>query len=151
MSSGINCKLQSKQIKMGKEYSKGDLTVIWDHTKCIHAAKCVGGLPNVFKPNEKPWINLETASEEELKSTIDQCPSGALTHRNAGSNAEVNVASVGCNVSKNGPLLVKGDVTVVHADGREEQRTKMTAFCRCGKSGSQPYCDGTHAKIGFEG
>lgn len=27
----------------------------------------------------------------------------------------------------------------------------VTAFCRCGASGNKPYCDGSHAGIGFEG
>lgn len=136
---------------MTKEYSNGDLTVVWDHTKCIHAAKCVGGLPKVFKPNEKPWISVDQATSDELVTTIDQCPSGALTYRKAGEKTEVSTPAVGCNVSKNGPLLVKGDITVVHADGTEEPRSKVTAFCRCGQSGNQPYCDGTHSKVGFEG
>ncbi len=136
---------------MAKEYRKDELTVNWDPTKCIHAAKCVAGLPKVFKPKEKPWINPENASVDELKATIDRCPSGALTYTIGGGKTETGTSNVGCNVSKNGPLLVKGDITVVHSDGREEQRSKMTAFCRCGNSGNQPYCDGTHVKVGFQG
>ena len=26
----------------------------------------------------------------------------------------------------------------------------LTAICRCGGSNNKPYCDGTHAKIGFK-
>ena len=136
---------------MVNEYSNGELTVKWDHGKCIHAAKCVGILPKVFRPNEKPWISVDQATSEELIATIDQCPSGALSYSNSGEKAQSPASSIGCNVSKNGPLLIKGDITVVHADGKEEQRSKLTAFCRCGQSGNQPYCDGTHGKVGFEG
>ena len=62
-----------------KEYKKEDIKVVWNQEKCIHAAECVKGLPNVFKPQEKPWINVENASKEELIQTISKCPSGALT------------------------------------------------------------------------
>jgi len=54
-----------------------------------------------------------------------------------------------CEITTNGPLLVKGDVVVKHADGREEKREKVTAFCRCGGSANKPYCDGSHRKNGF--
>jgi len=55
-------------------------------------------------------------------------------------------------VKPNGPLLVSGDVSLV--DGTEKAfglggRTTI-AFCRCGHSGSKPFCDGTHNKIGFQ-
>lgn len=68
-------------------------------------------------------------------------------------------------VSKNGPYLVSGAVPlskmVIISDrqgGSEAwqpersypEQDKM-ALCRCGHSGSKPYCDGTHAKIGFNG
>ena len=65
-------------ILMKKTYEKGDLVITWENEKCIHAAKCAKGLPQVFKPRERPWIQPENASEEEIKSVIDQCPSKAL-------------------------------------------------------------------------
>ncbi|MEB3774290.1 MAG: CDGSH iron-sulfur domain-containing protein [Desulfurococcales archaeon] len=40
--------------------------------------------------------------------------------------------------TRNGPLLVEVDGQV------------KTALCRCGGSRNKPYCDGTHAKIGFK-
>ncbi len=63
-----------------KEYSNGDLTVVWQASKCQHAGVCVNMLPNVYHPREKPWIKPENASTEELKAQINQCPSGALTY-----------------------------------------------------------------------
>ncbi|MDX1461703.1 MAG: CDGSH iron-sulfur domain-containing protein [Marinirhabdus sp.] len=47
-------------------------------------------------------------------------------------------------VMKDGPLLVMGAVSITHDDGREEQKQKRTAFCRCGQSSNQPFCDGSH-------
>lgn len=49
----------------------------------------------------------------------------------------------------NGPLLVNGNVEIIAASGRTVNRVQKTALCRCGGSGNKPYCDGTHAKIGF--
>ncbi len=64
-----------------REYKTGKLTVVWKPEKCAHAGICVKMLPQVYKPKEKPWINPENASMEELKTQIDQCPSGALSYR----------------------------------------------------------------------
>lgn len=49
-----------------------------------------------------------------------------------------------------GPLLVRGDVEILDADGNPVPRRRQTvALCRCGASGIKPYCDGTHKVIGF--
>ena len=62
-----------------QEYSNDKLTVRYDEKICIHAGKCVQGLPQVFDVNQKPWINVDGADVEALRQTIKQCPSGALS------------------------------------------------------------------------
>ncbi|MCB9232825.1 MAG: (4Fe-4S)-binding protein [Bacteroidia bacterium] len=62
-----------------KEYSNGEITVVWQPGKCQHAAECVKGSPNVFRPREKPWINVEGGTTESIRNTVHKCPSGALT------------------------------------------------------------------------
>ncbi len=64
---------------MIKEYTKEDLTIIWDDTKCIHSGICARGLPNVFKPKERPWIQTEHESKEKIEAQVLKCPSGALS------------------------------------------------------------------------
>jgi CDGSH-type Zn-finger protein/uncharacterized Fe-S cluster protein YjdI len=49
-----------------------------------------------------------------------------------------------------GPLIVRGSVEVCSGTGRTVLHTQKTAFCRCGGSSNKPFCDGTHASIGFE-
>ncbi len=49
----------------------------------------------------------------------------------------------------NGPLLVRGPLTVVGSDGGMSQGTKG-ALCRCGVSSTKPFCDGSHRETGFE-
>lgn len=52
---------------------------------------------------------------------------------------------------KNGPYLVRGDFVITDQDGNEIQpRTGVVALCRCGKSQTRPFCDGTHKLIGFK-
>lgn len=48
------------------------------------------------------------------------------------------MAKIRIIASKNGPLLLEIDGKI------------KTAFCRCGMSSKKPYCDGTHAKVGFK-
>ena len=50
---------------------------------------------------------------------------------------------------KDGPVLVKGNLTIVASGGRVAWEGTQAAFCRCGESGNKPFCDGTHKKSGF--
>lgn len=55
-------------------------------------------------------------------------------------------------VTENGPLSIKGPITLVDQDGNEYDvgERKRVALCRCGGSTTKPFCDGTHSRIGFE-
>jgi uncharacterized Fe-S cluster protein YjdI len=63
-----------------QEYRNDNITVRYDETVCIHAGKCVHGLPQVFDVNKKPWIDVSGADADAIKRTIAQCPSGALSY-----------------------------------------------------------------------
>jgi CDGSH-type Zn-finger protein len=68
-------------------------------------------------------------------------------------------------VTKDGPYIASGGVplsveTITTDDegeslgwehGLELEKRETCGLCRCGGSGSKPYCDGTHATIGFDG
>ncbi len=44
-----------------------------------------------------------------------------------------------------GPLLVRGARSVRAADGTTHQTDRpVVALCRCSRSGTLPFCDGTH-------
>jgi uncharacterized protein len=62
-----------------KEYSNGEVTIVWKPEKCIHSGICVKTLPKVYHPKEKPWIKPENASSKELIMQVATCPSGALS------------------------------------------------------------------------
>jgi CDGSH-type Zn-finger protein len=51
---------------------------------------------------------------------------------------------------RNGPYLVRGPFVLVDQDGEEiEVKRRVVALCRCGRSRTRPFCDGTHKAIGF--
>lgn len=52
---------------------------------------------------------------------------------------------------RNGPYLIRGEFTILDQDGGEIAHSRGTvALCRCGRSQSKPFCDGTHKVVGFE-
>lgn len=68
-------------------------------------------------------------------------------------------------VSKDGPYLVQGGIPLskqtiatdaeggseAWVEGKTYPAQDKYALCRCGHSKTKPFCDGTHAKIGFDG
>ena len=74
-------------------------------------------------------------------------------------------ANIRITVTRNGPYLVVGEVPlseqIIGADGEGLSQQWIASdlpsagpkfsLCRCGHSSHKPFCDGTHAKIGFDG
>ena len=68
-------------------------------------------------------------------------------------------------VTKDGPYLVEGGVPLAHQhivanaegeslewrEGKTLPTTPTYALCRCGASGTKPFCDGSHKRNGFDG
>jgi CDGSH-type Zn-finger protein len=48
-----------------------------------------------------------------------------------------------------GPLQVRGNLEITSGTGRVVARVVQAKLCRCGGSANKPFCDGTHARIGF--
>ena len=69
--------MNPKYIK--KEYTNGEVNVVWQSGKCIHSGICVKNNPDVFQPKEKPWIKISGSSTDKIIETVQKCPSGALT------------------------------------------------------------------------
>jgi CDGSH-type Zn-finger protein len=77
----------------------------------------------------------------------------------------VRVQPMKIKVTKNGPFLVEGGVPLIKEEicnddegycrkWKEVTRYPVKdtyALCRCGRSGKKPFCDGTHAKVHFDG
>jgi len=143
---------QSNGMAKKKEYSNGEITVVWKPKTCIHSGVCFKGLPKVFQPQVRPWIKIEGAETKAIVKQVKACPSGALSYyRNTEGTSTAKSLETQIEVRKNGPLLIHGTLKVTHNDGSLETKHRTTAFCRCGGSGNKPYCDGTHLKNNFVG
>ncbi len=65
-----------------KTYTNGEVTVVWKPGLCIHSTVCwkaATGLPEVFDPRKRPWINIEGATTFRIVNQVNKCPSGALS------------------------------------------------------------------------
>jgi CDGSH-type Zn-finger protein/uncharacterized Fe-S cluster protein YjdI len=51
---------------------------------------------------------------------------------------------------RDGPLRVRGNLEITSGTGRVVARLTQARLCRCGGSSNKPFCDGTHARIGFQ-
>lgn len=135
---------------MEKKYTKGDITVLWKPDLCIHSGVCVAGLPQVFDPKARPWINVTQASSEEIVAQVKQCPSGALSilkkndAMESGSSPQTTI-----DILKDGPVKIAGPVRITLSDASEQVIERDVFLCRCGHSAKKPFCDGSHKREGF--
>ena len=60
------------------QYSGEEIEVSYDVLRCTHARECVERLPEVFDPDERPWIDPDNADVDDLAGVIMECPTGAL-------------------------------------------------------------------------
>ena len=67
-------------MPLNKHYYKNDdITVVWQPGLCMHSAICFKGLPQVFDPRKKPWIEIDKSDTLTIISQVKKCPSGALS------------------------------------------------------------------------
>jgi uncharacterized Fe-S cluster protein YjdI len=136
-----------------KKYTNNEVTVVWKPDLCIHSKICWTELREVFDPFVKPWIKPEGATTERIIQQVKKCPSGALSYY---MNSDAGVERVDIDAetiieaSKDGPLLVYGNVTIKNSAGELTKKSNVTAFCRCGASNNKPFCDSSHRKIEFK-
>jgi len=134
-----------------RSYEAEGIRVAYDAGRCIHAAECVRGLPDVFDPERVPWIDAAAAPPGELATVVRRCPTGALSYeRLDGGPQEEPAPSNELRVVPAGPVYASGELVLLDAERRELGRESRAALCRCGASRRKPFCDGSHADAGFE-
>ncbi|MGA1978461.1 MAG: (4Fe-4S)-binding protein [Bacteroidales bacterium] len=159
-----------------RRYNNDEITVFWKPSACIHASYCYRELLEVFDPGRRPWVDMKGASTDRIIETVNMCPTEALTWKwNDESKNQVvgsensnhirfkrpellgkDIDPMGDNpmtvkVMIDGPIVLKGDFTLINYNSTREISDGLISICRCGKSDHQPFCDGQHRKTGFRG
>jgi uncharacterized Fe-S cluster protein YjdI len=137
-------------------YTNDEITIVWESSLCTHSGICRHNLPDVFNPQKRPWIDVQGAPTEKIIALIKKCPSGALSYymnyqkEKTMEKKKENYDCTPIEIMHNGPAIVKGCVFVQQQDKDDQRYEKGVAFCRCGKSKNQPFCNGAHMKNPFE-
>jgi CDGSH-type Zn-finger protein len=105
------------------------------------------------------WNLVEQPSTEAAELAVREaelCPSGRLVVWDRETKLPVEpeidpsigiVEDPGQRVA--GPIWVRGGIPVVAGDGETYEIRNRATLCRCGASANKPFCDATHASIGF--
>ena len=132
------------------QYPGKKATVVWNGRLCIHVGECGRAKGELFVGGRDPWCQPDLVSNEEVADVINRCPTGALTVDFAdGSGTERPEPVNTVTVAYNGPLFVRGRLTIEGAPAEAPGLAFRAALCRCGKSGNKPFCDNSHEKEGF--
>ena len=104
------------------------------------------------------WNLVEEEGERARDLTIreaDRCPAGRLSAWLDASHPHephfepslglLEDPQRGCS----GALWVRGGIPIQREDGFVYEIRNRVTLCRCGQSSNKPYCDGTHASMGF--
>ena len=104
----------------------------------------------------------------QFRATLCRCGASKNKPYCDGSHHEVNFAASGepatgatdmlavrngpldIEPQTDGPLQVRGNLELTSGTGRVVARVQQARLCRCGGSANKPFCDGTHARIGFK-
>ena len=100
---------------------------------------------------ERPWIDSNGASIDEIIETVKKCPSGALSYSIDGIEyIDQEEREPMITVSKDGPYNITGGIELVGIKIPENVSKEHYSLCRCGASKNKPFCDGSHLQINFK-
>jgi uncharacterized Fe-S cluster protein YjdI len=126
-------------------YADAEIEVTYEVRRCIHAAECLRGLPQVFDNSRRPWVLPNAASADAISAVVTRCPSGALQFKRLdGGPPEAPTVPTTITPIEGGPLYVRGRMELHSEDGTPIAAGPRMALCRCGKSSNKPFCDNSH-------
>jgi CDGSH-type Zn-finger protein len=139
------------RVKDQLDHYKGKKITIHDNRGiCAHAGRCTDGLASVFHLKEEPWIYPDSATAEEIISTIKKCPSGALSYTMDEVKGHTGEGDPSIFIAPNGPYVVTGSPELKDTERAEGASKEHFTMCRCGGSKNKPFCDGSHWYNGFK-
>ncbi|PSL48379.1 CDGSH-type Zn-finger protein [Chitinophaga niastensis] len=112
-------------------------------------------------PNGQVWNMVndtdDPAVHAQFIKQVGACPSGRLVAWDKATKTPIEPElkpAIGIieDPSKgvSGPLWLQGGIEITGADGVPYEVRNRVTLCRCGASANKPFCDGSHASIGFK-
>ena len=167
---------EDKKYSGGRKYSNDEITVYWKPSACVHASYCYRELIEVFDPGRRPWVDMNGSTTEKIIEVVNLCPTEALAWKwnddekngSVGSDQYNHIKfrrpelmnicepdkqeqAVSVKIMVDGPIVLKGNFTLLYDGNTKEVKESIISICRCGVSDHQPFCDGQHRKIDFIG
>ena len=87
---------------------------------------------------------------EQIKTTVDQCPSGALSYTTNGQAHRDHESDPMILIVPNGPYAVRGGADLKDTEWGEGASREHMTLCRCSQSGNKPFCNGAHWNHQFD-
>lgn len=133
-------------------YKGAEISVTYNPMLCSHAAECGRLAGHVFNPAQKPWVQPDQGTTDEIRAVVAACPSGALAL--VGKNDEVEhlfAPDADIQIEQHGPYWIQNVAAPeeAHKNAGVGSTLQKYVLCRCGKSGNKPYCDGAHRDAGW--
>ena len=125
------------------------IDVHYNRLLCSHAGECGSRLKSVFDTQRDPWIEPDNASADDIRDVVGACPSGALSWSEPGGSPQhITPEAPGITIERDGPYRVT-DIPLASGVQAEGSCPNKYVLCRCGASKNKPFCDGSHADIGW--
>ena len=139
----------SEAKRTARVYQGKTISVSYDSSRCMHAAKCMrSGLLKVFDNRKRPWVNPDGSSPQKVIDVVERCPSGALQYSYEPQSEQAETNSI--QAYPDGALYLRGEISLIDAKGELIDEGKRFALCRCGQSQNKPFCDYSHHEANFK-
>ena len=127
-----------------QDYAGQRVTIHDNRGICAHAARCTETLTTVFKLGQEPWIDPNGDTVDKIVTTVEQCPSGALSYSINGVERRDQDSDPVIFVVPNGPYAIKGGADLDDVEWGAGASREHFDLCRCGQSKNKPFCSGAH-------
>ncbi|HVC30246.1 MAG TPA: CDGSH iron-sulfur domain-containing protein [Steroidobacteraceae bacterium] len=149
---GAETASRAPYLEQAQEFDGPEMTLTDAQPLCAYARFC--------DPKGQIWNLIDQTDTQDgrdlVKREAGNCPSGRLVAWDKLMKQAIEPAldpSIGLvedpHLGVSGPIWVRGGIPVESADGTPYEVRNRQTLCRCGASSNKPFCDGSHASIGF--
>ena len=123
-----------QQPGVARVYRNEQIAVTWEPALCIHVGHCFRDLPEVFQPQNRPWVNINGATANRIAEQVRRCIVRARILRLTCCSGTATVGGHDRSAAER-PVVGQGHRT--SAEQTASIRRSRSAACRCGHSEKQ--------------